>query len=171
MEKKVYPLLTTEDLFAQIAGGQIFSKLDMSTANPGWRQWKFVSGSYTKRTLSIHKSAIWSVNSSSNLPVFNGPDFAGIANSMLSWWYTHSNQNGRGAWYIVGANAGETREHRNKIKTGKMWILHGRTTVSWPLYQLHRYPPNWRKSTGHQTSTQTRKRKPAPCIFGTDELL
>ena len=32
VEKKVYPLPTTEDLFAQIAGGQIFSKLDMSQA-------------------------------------------------------------------------------------------------------------------------------------------
>ena len=32
MEKKVYPLPATEDLFAQIAGGQIFSKLDMSQA-------------------------------------------------------------------------------------------------------------------------------------------
>ena len=32
VEKKVYPLPTTEDLFAQIAGGQFFSKLDMSQA-------------------------------------------------------------------------------------------------------------------------------------------
>ena len=31
-EKKVYPLPTTEDLFAQIAGAQSFSKLDMSQA-------------------------------------------------------------------------------------------------------------------------------------------
>ena len=32
VEKKIYPLPTTEDLFAQIAGGQFFSKLDMSQA-------------------------------------------------------------------------------------------------------------------------------------------
>ena len=32
VEKKVYPLPTTEDFFTQIAGGQIFSKLDMSQA-------------------------------------------------------------------------------------------------------------------------------------------
>ena len=32
VEKKVYPLPTTEDLFAQIAGGQVFSKLDMAQA-------------------------------------------------------------------------------------------------------------------------------------------
>ena len=32
VEKKVYPLPTTEDLFAQIAEGRVFSKLDMSQA-------------------------------------------------------------------------------------------------------------------------------------------
>ena len=32
VEKKVYPLPTTEDLFAQIAGGQVFSKLYMAQA-------------------------------------------------------------------------------------------------------------------------------------------
>ena len=32
VEKKVYPLPTTEDVFAQLAGGKVFSKLDMSQA-------------------------------------------------------------------------------------------------------------------------------------------
>ena len=32
VEKKVYPLPTTEDLFAQTAEGRLFSKLDMSQA-------------------------------------------------------------------------------------------------------------------------------------------
>ena len=32
VEKKVYPLPTTEDLFTKLAGGKVFSKLDMSRA-------------------------------------------------------------------------------------------------------------------------------------------
>ena len=32
VEKKVYPLPTAEDLFTQLAGGKVFSKLDMSQA-------------------------------------------------------------------------------------------------------------------------------------------
>ena len=32
VEKKVYPLPTTEDLFVQMAEGQVFSKLDISQA-------------------------------------------------------------------------------------------------------------------------------------------
>ena len=72
-----YPLPTPEELFSTLAGGKIFSKLDLSQAYlhlPVEKESKkYVPNyQYTPRAVCIQPSAIWSSFRSCHLPKTNG---------------------------------------------------------------------------------------------------
>ena len=78
---EIYPLPRIEDLFASLAGGKVFSRLDLSQA---YLQLPLAEDSQPLVTVNTHKKAVsfslvalWSVISPSPIPAHNGDPAAG----------------------------------------------------------------------------------------------
>ena len=146
VEKKIYPLPTTEDLFAQIAGGLFFSKLDMSQA-------------YQQLTLDEDSKNLLVVNTPRGLFRYTRlPYGVSTAPAIFQSVMDRILQGLPVACYLDDILiATKTEEEHDKLldqtlqrleKAGirlrreKCEFYALRITVSWPLYQLLRYSPN-----------------------------
>ena len=86
VEAKLYPLPTTENIFAHLAGGRVFSKLDLSQAYlqlPVDEDCKDLlvintpKGLFTVGTIDYHMGYL-------NIPICNGSYSSQVASGLLS---------------------------------------------------------------------------------------